>query len=190
MSVELIIGERQKGEGATAVVACNDYLRMGIGRSISKLLSIYYDEDKYSPKNASNGLPEPPTRNRSTLTKWSSKYSWVARAEEYDNLQENLKTEEANRIMNEGLALAHERVKKLIAITKELENEYLKDTSNTKLANTWMHAIDDIAKEVGGRTAKSAIDLNANVNQEVEIKQKLVEDMLNKIYGDDNIKDE
>ena len=36
--VQLLAGERCEGESDRAVVACNDYLRLGPGRSLRKLL--------------------------------------------------------------------------------------------------------------------------------------------------------
>lgn len=117
MAVELIAGEKVKGESSKAIIACNDYLRMGPGRSLRSLLSRYREVARSSA----------PTHNQSTLQMWSVAYSWQVRAESYDaaNEAEKQVRAEARRreIMEEGLALDYERVAKLKDLADMLETE-------------------------------------------------------------------
>ena len=53
MELEPLYGQRQKGESDNAVIACNDYLRMGPGRSLAKLLGRYQNAiENSSPTRA------------------------------------------------------------------------------------------------------------------------------------------
>lgn len=104
MSVELLAGQRQKRETGRSAQACNDYLRLGPGRSLRILWERYITgKDKILP----------PTSNFQTLKNWSAKYGWVARAELYDAEKEQAKNERRKEIMESGLALDYERVESL-----------------------------------------------------------------------------
>lgn len=87
----LLAGPRQKGETRRAVIACNDYLRMGPGRSLAKLCKLYRTQR----------ATQPPTRRLPTLKVWSRKFGWVRRAEEYDVAMECQRREELLREMEE-----------------------------------------------------------------------------------------
>lgn len=41
MAIELLAGERKENETDKAVIACNDYLRLSVGRSLEKLCEYY-----------------------------------------------------------------------------------------------------------------------------------------------------
>lgn len=168
--IALLAGERQPGETLRAVQACNDYLRMGPGRSLRSLIEEY----------ARDGQTRPPTRNRSTLTNWSARYHWQDRAAVYDARLEVEKNRRADEVMQSGLALAHERVTKLKDLAGKLEG-YLQDENNVWLPDVkqigggkfaervdivrfnaalieqYRNTLDDLAKETGGR--RQSVDL-------------------------------
>lgn len=166
--IELMAGERQPDERQRAIIACNDYLRLGPGRSMAKLLARYQD------------APEtPPTRRLKTLKQWSSQYQWQKRAAAYDAETERQKSEYARQMMQSGLALDYERVSRLKAMAELLEdqiltrddgrypNVWLSDVKqigsgefaervnivrfNSPLFEQWRGLLDDLAKETGGR---------------------------------------
>src|SRR5690554_2428685 len=111
--VELLVGERVAGESKNAIIACNDYLRMGPRRSL-RLLEAQYRE------RARNLAP---THSVGVLNSWSSKYGWQARAEAYDAQIEAEKDAQRKAVMAEGLALDFERVRKLVRLAEFLEGE-------------------------------------------------------------------
>ena len=151
--VEVLAGEKYKGETSKAIQACNDYLRMGPGRSLRVLAASYND----MPQNAT------PTRSFDTLGTWSGRYSWQARAEEYDTALEARKTAEAEAVMSEGLALPHERVRMLKEMAGDLQplqiRVGIKRGEEIKIIDPAVVAqlrgtLDDLAKETGGRVSK------------------------------------
>lgn len=196
MNPTLLAGEQQPGEHRKAVIACNDYLRLGPGRSMAKLLQHYDLQQRYL-----TDAQTPPTRRLKTLKDWSSKFGWQVRAELYDAETERQKTEYARQIMQSGLALAHERVQRLKEIAELLETEiltrhdgqlvniWLPDVKtvgsgetaervdlvrfNHQLLEQWRGLLDDLAKEVGGRRIKTE---NLNIDF-----SKLTDDQLQRI---------
>lgn len=110
--VILLAGERAKGETARAVQACNDWLRLGPGRSLPRLAAEYAKVPQHAP-----------TRSLVTLKAWSKRHGWARRAEEYDAALEAEKTRHAEGIMRSGLGLPHERVLKLKLLAEYLESE-------------------------------------------------------------------
>lgn len=161
MSVQLLAGERIEGETDKAVIALNDYLRMGIGRSLEKLYHIYTETT----------LEKPPTYSLRWLKEWSRLYGWQERASAYDALMDVAKTEEINRLRTEGLATDYERIRELDELYQALKDEFnggkglwYKDTKlsakgdtvdvdvfNKALVDSMRGVLDDIAKETGGR---------------------------------------
>jgi len=113
--------------------ACNDYLRMGPSRSLSGLADLYAE----SIQNA-------PTGRLLTLKGWSRRYGWVERAAQYDAGLEAAKNAEAERIMREGLALAHERVRKLDALAGFLEEQLYEQGKDGKHHNVWMPDVKSV----------------------------------------------
>ena len=154
MTVELLAGEKQRGETSKAMQACNDYLRMGPGRSLRELARQYNDhEQKLTP-----------TRSMGTLGNWSTRYGWQDRGEQYDAELETLKTAEANAVMQEGLALAHERVRLLKQLAEDLQPFVTVGFTKKGVEVTAVDSatvaqlrgmLDDIAKETGGRVTKT-----------------------------------
>ena len=132
--IEPLAGQRQSGESSKAVVACNDYLRMGVGRSLRGLIQ-KYNEDS---------TEKPPTKHLTTIAGWSKQYSWVDRAEVYDKDVERRKTEYANEMMRSGLALDHERVKKLKDLFNLLYGELMEKGEGGVLHNLWLPDVKSI----------------------------------------------
>lgn len=189
MGVNLLAGEKQDRESNKAVQACNDYLRMGPGRSLQKLHRTYTE----------SAPDQPPTRHLRTLKEWSSSYGWQARVDLYDAEIERKKNKEVEKrrqqALEAGFALDHERVialKKLASLL--LGQIYERDEDgnhprvwvpdvkqigsgdqaervdivrfNAAIISELRSALDDIAKEVGGRRQKSDIrNLNLDMSQ-------------------------
>ena len=178
--IPLLAGEREPRETSRAVQACNDFLRMGPGRSIAELHRSYIDLDRNST----------PTRSKGTLLAWSSRYDWFERAIEYDTRLEEEKTRRAQEIMATGLALEHERVEKLKRLAGFLEEEAQKQNEEGAHYNVWLPDVkqigggedaervdivrfnaaiiseyrgilDDLAKETGGRKQRQELDLQS-----------------------------
>lgn len=112
MELEPLTGQRQTGESDNAVIACNDYLRMGPVRSLANLLERYQTV-----------TDSPPTKRLPTLKDWSRKYGWVERATTYDATWEARKTAERNAEFNAGISLDFERVRKLKRLADFLEQQ-------------------------------------------------------------------
>lgn len=194
-TIEPIVGERQPGESKPAVVACNDFLRMGPGRGMADLIA------RYKSQAAAEGEHEtPPTLSYGQIRKWSMKFDWPARAEEYDAQDQKSRNttfaERRREILEEGLALDHERVSALKHIATDLLNQYNETDDNGRRVNLWVRdvkqigqgptaervdivrfnaalveqlrgALDDIAKEVGGRVQKQETNLAGDMTVKV-----------------------
>ena len=174
--MSLLAGERQSGESYRAIQACNDYLRMGPGRSLRSLAEHYSG----SERNLA------PTLSVGTLMGWSERYGWVERAASYDTRLEDAKNARAKDIMESGLALAHERVVKLKRLAGFLEEQMMEKGEGGVYHNVWLPdvkqigsgadakrvdierfnqgiiseyraTLDDLAKETGGRVSKQEI---------------------------------
>jgi len=166
--VELIAGEPKPRETNKAKLACNDYLRMGAGRSLPKLHKIYTERAEDSP----------PTKTLRTLLDWSSTYGWQTRAAEYDQRIEERKTAEAEEIMATGWAAPYNRVVALSELIDEIKDDLknglyqddIKLSANGKEVKVKVfkaqhiaalqRSLDDIAKETGGR--KQKMDVTSN----------------------------
>lgn len=177
--VLLLVGEAQKGESSKAIQACNDWLRMGPGRSLAELHRRYTEYD-------TNTQLDPPTQVYTTLRNWSSRYDWPNRAEAWDADAEERKTAAYNVAMKTGLALDHERVNTLRRLAQFLEDQLYEQGVDGSFHNVWLPdvkvvgygddaevveierfnaaiirelrgTLDDIAKETGGRVAKSEL---------------------------------
>lgn len=174
-------GVRQKGESDSAVIACNDWLRLGTGRTLPELLQKY--SESYQDL--------PPTQSLPTLKDWSAKFAWSERAAEFDVDYEAYKNDERQAVMSYGTSLDYERVRKLKRLADFLEkqiyelstpddsgistylNVWLPDVKqigtgkdaervdierfNAPLIEQYRSVLDDIAKEVGHRRQKTEI---------------------------------
>jgi hypothetical protein len=176
MEVELLSGQRQKSESDKAVIACNDFLRMGVGRSLAELANKYRE----MPQNTAA------TDSINTLQGWSKRFGWSERAAEYDRTWEDRKNREREAVMNYGLALDYERVLKLYRLAGLLESQIYEKSEAGIYHNIWMpdvkqigsgqdaervdlekfnaplleqyrKTLDDIAAETGGRIKKQDI---------------------------------
>jgi hypothetical protein len=154
-------------EGRQANAAFSDYARMGARRSLRDLVARY----ETTPDTA-------PSTKWSTVTSWSVKFEWVARAKAFDIIQQaaDQAAYDARRreIMESGLALTHERVAKLTKLFEKLEGYatseeriWLPDVKsigqgedaervdiyrfNSALIEQIRGTLDDLAKETGGR---------------------------------------
>ncbi len=167
-SVELLVGNKQPGESSRAVVACNDFLRMGAGRKVSTLLR-QYKGNKLAPATSPH-----------TVYEWSTKFGWEERANIYDAQYEDQKTERSVEVMSSGLALTHNRVEKLKGLADQLESDlqdaakiWLADVKqigggrmaervdlirfNWSLIEQYRNVLDDLAKETGGRVNRNEL---------------------------------
>ena len=183
--LELLAGERQPGETARAVQACNEFLRQGPGRSLAGLLRKY-------GKMRENAAP---TTSSDTLSSWSRRFDWPARAEAFDAESERMKTIARQIEFGRGLALDYARVRELKRLLNLLNKQlYAKDPDDPdgKLFNLWLKdykrigqgedsetvqierfnapliaelrgVLDDLAKETGGRRQKIDADVSGAV---------------------------
>lgn len=142
---ELIVGEKGQGEGSRHVIACNDYLRMGPGRSLAKLQRRYVGD----------ASSQPPTKHLRTLATWSSRYGWQARAEAYDAHIEAEKTARVEEILASGAALVHERVQKLKDLLDFLEREIAYESDRGSRDKVWLPDV----KQIGGGEHAERVDL-------------------------------
>lgn len=176
-AIQPLNGERQKSESDNAVLACNDYLRMGAGRSLAKLAEEYSKSEETLA----------PTQSLGTLTNWSTKFDWQERAALYDAEIERQKDKQVKENMQKYLALDYWRVQKLVELADFLEkqlyeqgtdllgnpvyhNVWVPDVKqvgsgefaekvdierfNAPLISEYRATLDDIAKETGGRAKK------------------------------------
>lgn len=175
--IEPLAGQRQSGESNRAVQACNDFLRMGPGRSLTALMGKYRESQENSV-----------TQSLNTLMKWSADYGWSERAAEYDKQTEATKNTRAKETMQSGLALDFERVDKLKRMADFLEAQIYEQGVTGTYHNVWMPdvkqigsgefaervdierfnaaifeqyrgVLEDLAKETGGRAQR-----NQNIN--------------------------
>lgn len=167
MALDLLAGELKPNETNKAIQACNDYLRMGAGRSLRKLVQSY---NEASTEN-------PPTKHLKTIADWSTTLNWQARAESYDAEIERQKNEavESRRreALGAGLALDFERILELKDLFSRIKLEidtnglYYTDRKmspkgdvvevelfNRPMVDTLRGLLDDVAKETGGRKQK------------------------------------
>lgn len=161
-----LFGDRGPTETDKAVIACNDFLRMGSGRTLPALYKLYMER-------TSQGISTPTTGHR-TIYEWSARHGWMARARSYDAHAENVTGMCIKEIEMTGLALAAERVIALKQLAERLEIEiydderlWLKDVRqigqgryaekvelirfNDSLVTSYRNVLDDLAKETGGR---------------------------------------
>ena len=152
-----LCGSRQSGETEEAIQACNDWLRLGVGRSLPGLLAEY---NQMPPNTA-------PTLSLHTLERWSARFGWKARKAEYDaqvterekQALEEAKQARRRQIMAEGLAAAHERVIRLARLADFLEGQIFTegqdDDGNTIYPNVW---VPDV-KSFGGGPFAERVDI-------------------------------
>lgn len=165
-----IVETRVPGESDIAVLACNDFLRLGPGRKVVALAHYY----------ATMKGQKPPTRSYGTLQSWSCRFRWSRRAEKYDIQYDEYKTSMSEAALETGVALVWERVNRLKLLEEKLldlifgnEEEgqeaklFLEDWKqtgsgldaevhqlerfNAPLVDQYRKILDDLAQETGGR---------------------------------------
>ncbi len=143
--VELLAGERNPRETRRAVIACNDYLRLGPARSLAKLRHDYVGSTSVLP----------PTRNLRVLQEWSARYGWVGRAAAYDAQIEAQKDAHRRQIMESGLALDYERVLALEQLVADLLAQYYETLPDGKRPKLWLRDV----KGLGGGESFQVVDI-------------------------------
>jgi hypothetical protein len=145
--IELLAGVRGERESDKAVQACNDYLRMGPGRSLRGLVERYQ-----------TATEAPPTQRLKSLKDWSRFHTWQDRAAAYDAAVERQKNDalDARRreVMERGLALDYERVKKLERLAELLESQVHEEaedaTGQARYPNVWLRDFRNISGVIPG----------------------------------------
>ena len=202
-----IFGTRHVSETDRAVVACNDYLRMGAGRTMVELHENYVEAKKRRESI--------PTTSQQSLYEWSSRFGWASRCREYDAEIDGIKNETAQQILGSGLALSHERVLSLKTLAVKLESELNEDEGlwledfkqighgkssrairivrfNGSLIHQFRNTLDDLAKETGGRVHKQEFTgaegspLGVGVFSFDDIRTKIVKRFERVFDGDDS----
>jgi len=172
-----LVGERHDNESKKAVLCCNDYLRMGPGRSLAKLHRKYTEPSR---------IKEPPTTSLRWMKEWSRRFDWQDRAAEWDAGAEERKNRAYRQAMETGLALDYERVDELKKLANFLIVQIYERGPDGEYYNVWVPdvksvgsgdyveivdierfnsaifsqlrgVLDDLAQETGGRVKKQEI---------------------------------
>lgn len=167
--VELLSGQRQSTESNKAVIACNDWLRMGPGRTLPDLLERYIDTNQNQSV----------TGSLATLRDWSMKYEWADRARSYDAGWEARKTAESEAILNYGLAHSYERLRKLYRLAAMLEAQIYERGAKGVLHNLW---VPDV-KSVGSGENAERVDIERFNAALLEQYRKVLEDIAKETGG-------
>jgi hypothetical protein len=173
VGITLEAGQPFDGETSKHILACNDWLRMGVTRSLSELIRIY------RKRRRSGEIV--PTTSLDALSMWNRKYNWNARANLYDRREDERNAEQARVVMSTGLALAFRRVEKLKELAAHLEESIYDDNRlwlsdwrmtggfgktsefrkvykfNVRLVEQYRAVLDDLAKETGGRIQRQEL---------------------------------
>ena len=174
-TIQLLAGIRQDNESFNAVLACNDYLKLGPRRSITKLKKKYDKRYDKAEKAGLDTLESVPRYHRTLLSKWCYDFRWVARAEHYEQQRQKKLAIQDKLVLEQGLSRPACRVEELTSLynklTKVLDKDglYMRDTFtykgtmttkkryNASLINNIRGILDDIARETGGRTQYSDV---------------------------------
>jgi hypothetical protein len=168
--LELLSGSPYKREKNRHINVCNQYLRMGQGRSLAKL------HIKLTEAAQLHGGKVPSER---TLKEWSANFDWVDRSVQYDRMiaaqDDEINEEFRRQYLLGGLALPENRIEHLTQLEESLfrqvmnpddlwltEMKNIRDSDGTwakteirrfngVLVQQWRGILDDIAKEVGDR---------------------------------------
>lgn len=186
MTLTLLSGTIQSGESPKAIQACNDFCRMGPGRTLAALCLQYGQ----SRKNAV------PTQSMNTLEAWSARYGWVDRAAAFDAAEiETAKNARRAAVLAHDLAQDWGRLERLYALADFLQSQVYEVGETGRYHNVWLPdvkqigvglnaaridierfnaailseyraALEDIAAEVGGRAKR--VDVQVLMQQEAE----------------------
>lgn len=178
--IELLAGEKREKESSKAVFACNDWLRLGPGRNIPKLLN------SYQVKSGVIQNFTAPSTSYKTLETWSSNYKWPERAMTFDADYERRVNRERAAEIDYGLSLDYERIRELKQLADLLKDQLLARDDKGNLIGLWVpdvkivghgnaaetveierfnsalvtqyrETLNDLAKETGGRVQKKEI---------------------------------
>lgn len=167
-------GQRQSKESDAAVIACNDWLRMGTGRSLPALLELYQQ------KSAFISDFKPPSTSYKTLNTWSSRYNWPERATEYDAAWEQRKNAEREAVLNYGLSLDYERVRELYQLADFLRGQiYERNLDSGVFHNIW---VPDV-KSIGSGDKAERVDIERFNAPLIEQYRKVLEDIAKEVGG-------
>lgn len=147
--IQPLAGQRKSAESDIAVMACNDWLRMGSGRSISKLLQHYQEQSNFI-----KGFT-PPSLSADTLYTWSSEFGWAERKQIYDADIEMRKNRELRQAMELDLSNPSGRIMKLIKLASLLEGQIYEQDADGTFHNIW---VPDV-KSVGSGKNVEIIDI-------------------------------
>lgn len=167
--IDLLSGQRQKSESDKSVIACNEWLRLGPGRSLSALLEKLTDTNQLSPITSSIG----------TLKQWSMTYEWAARAVDYDAGWESRKNAEREAVLGYGLAHDYERVRKLYRLAAMLEAQIYERGLYGDLHNLW---VPDV-KSIGSGEFAERVDIERFNSALIEQYRKVLEDIAKETGG-------
>lgn len=167
--IELLAGERQVGETDKAAQACNDWLRLGTGRTMPRLLERYRD----LPQNTA------PTTSLDTLQSWSKRFDWQVRAAEFDAGWEQLKNAEREAVLSYGLSLDYERIRKLYRLAEFLESQLYARAEDGTYPNVWLPDV----KSIGSGENAERVDIERFNNGLVEQYRKVLEDIAKETGG-------
>lgn len=177
-NVELLAGEKLERETKRAIQACNDYLRMGPGRSLQKLQRMYIEST----------LEKPPSTQLRTIAEWSRRFGWQDRANEYDaeiERQKNEYTEQRRReAMETALALDFERVLELKRMFSLLDRELYEtdekgNVTGFKRETVW---VPDV-KQIGGGQFATQVDIERFNRAIFEVRRGLLDDLAKETGG-------
>lgn len=177
--VELLSGVQHAGESDAAVTACNDWLRMGSGRTIPALVKHYQDLAIFQ-----RGF-EAPSTSYKTLATWSSRFDWPSRAKEYDAGWEARKNAEAEAVMGYGLSLTHERLRELYQLAALLRGQIYElsephpVTGRVSFSNLWVADV----KSIGSGEFAERVDIERFNSALIEQYRKVLEDIAKETGG-------
>lgn len=141
--------ERMKGEPAFWYARFVEYRDMGPARSFTRYFRGLTPTQIRGANGASNHL----------WSKHAKQWNWKERAEAWDEYNEESERINAYFVLSHGLALAHERIKKLEALADRLESILMnKDIKLSPfLIEQYRGLLKDIAEEKGERTKETRL---------------------------------
>lgn len=125
----------------------NDFRLLGPNRTLRKL---------YRNKREQRGMPDIP-QNYGAPSNWAHYYRdwrWKERAEAWDEVVREKQEDDTVDVLGSGLALAHNRIVKLVELADRIEGILLdpKAKISPYLVEQYRGILDDIAKEKGERS--------------------------------------
>jgi len=170
------IWERMDGEPNMWYGRFHLYLEMGTNRTMLGAVHLSEAKAEKSRKKQTPSRKVPGSWNKA-----AEQWNWKDRTTAYDMHLQQLNEAMVRRIMTEGLAAAHNRVLKLTDMIEHIENtlagdggDYLALLASPRLVEQWRLALEDIAKEVGGRSAPRRHEITGKDGGPLETKTSVV----------------